>query len=322
MFFGLIPNPVVFLVGIVLDGILGDPDWLPHPVRGFGFLIEWFDRWREGHGNPFMWGSVLGIGLPVLIAVGVGLVVIGCSYIHVWFGHVVGAYLIWTSVSFRNLLTEVQQVLDSLEEHHLQKARVQLNKLVGRDTKQLDRSEMSTALVETTAEGYLDGVLSPCFWYMVGGPLGMVIFKTVNTMDSMVGYRDDKYREFGTVPARLDDVMNWLPARLSVVVITVSSYVSQVGGYETWRVGWQDRLNHLSPNAAHPEACFSGGLGVTLGGTNTYEGRTVKKPMINEKGAPATPATVKKGMRLYVYSVLMLYGSITIILILGRFFGG
>lgn len=286
------------LGGMFLDLVIGDPPRFPHPVRLFGWCIDRVDAVRRKlPGHDRLLGVLMALTLPALVFAGTWGGLAAARDLHPGLGWVLSATLLWTTVSFRDLLREAGGVLGELEAKNRDGARRRLARIVGRDTRRLDESGIARATVETVAEGYLDGILSPLFWALLAGVPGAMAYKALNTMDSMVGYRTDEYRRFGAAAARLDDAVNWIPARLSVGLIGAAASVSSAAT-TAFRVGWRDRRNHPSPNAAHPEASFAGALGCRLGGVSEYGGVRVEKPLLHPEAPPPDPRHVRGSMRL------------------------
>ena len=276
----------VFL-GFLLDLCLGVPRWLPHPVVWIGksisrmekFLRRHFPKTPKGERTA---GILLAICIPLasfLISLGVLLLAYRISF-WLWFVlHTFWAYQIPAS---RCLATESRKVYRKLAASDLSGARTQLSWLVGRDTQSLSEEEVTKACVETVAENTSDGVTAPLFYLLIGGvPLGF-LYKAVNTLDSMVGYRNETYRYFGTVSARLDDALNWLPSRICAVLMICAAWLLRLDARNAWRIFRRDRNKHLSPNSAQTESACAGALKVSLSGDNYYFGRLVHKPQIGD----------------------------------------
>lgn len=296
-------SPLVLLLGCLLDLVVGDPEWMPHPVRWIGGVIGVLDDYRSKLPLPDrVTGALVGIGLPVLVGGFVLLVLVMSQRLHqgVYLG--LAVYCLWSALSARSLFTAGQNVLAPLSEGDLPAARRAVGRIVGRHTDDMGTDEISRAGIETVAEGFLDGVVSPLFWVMVAGLPGVMVYKTVNTLDSMIGYRSETYREFGRVSARFDDLMNWVPARLTLLLVPVASFLSGGSGRGSLRVGLTDRTAHPSPNAGHPEAAFAGALGCRLGGRTQYAGYNEVKPYLNEQAHPAGPSSLRQCLRLYSFS--------------------
>jgi adenosylcobinamide-phosphate synthase len=287
-------------LGALLDALLGDPRGWPHPVRLIGRLIAAAEPpLRRLAGGGALAGRVAGVVLA-LVVVGLsgasawGLVALGDQLGPVE-GLLVRGVLIYWGLAARSLGAEA---LRASEAPDLDTARRELAMIVGRDTASLDEPEIGRACIETVAENCNDAVVAPLFWLALGGPAALWAFKAASTLDSMVGYRDDRYRHLGWASARLDDVLNLVPARLTWLLIAAVALVWGERAGAALRVGWRDGRKHPSPNAAWGEAAMAGALGVRLGGPATYGGIPGFKPHLGDPGDPIGPATVRRAVRL------------------------
>ncbi len=274
LFFAL---PAAFL----LDLLLGDPKWLPHPIRWMGKWIEtWEPYFRKlstgltASGSLFALSLVCGTWLITWILLQI------THLMHEPFYTGLQVILIYFSLSVRSLYASAMDVYRAMKSETLSESKEKLSRIVGRDVDPLDSKGVIRAAVESVAENLVDGVLSPLFFAAIGGaPLAMA-YKMVHTLDSMIGYKDERYLQFGKFAARLDDVANFIPARLSVPVISLAAFFLKGRIREAFMTAIIDGEKHHSPNAGYPEAAFSGALGIRLGGPNTYQGRLVNKPYI------------------------------------------
>ena len=296
----------VLLPGVVLDWLLGDPHWMPHPVRWMGRAITWLEGVlrRVFPGTPAgerLAGALLALLIPAAFGGGSWLLSPCLAWpVEVWFTYQL--------LAARALQKESMAVCPPLAAGDLAGAREAVSRIVGRDTQRLDEAGVVKAAVETVAENTSDGVTAPLLFLALGGlPLGMV-YKAVNTMDSMVGYRNERYRWFGTAAARLDDVLNWIPARLSgLMMCLAAALLPGCSGRRALRVFFRDRRKHSSPNSAHTEAACAGALGVQLAGDAWYFGKKVSKPTIGDGLRPVERADVARACRLmYVTELLTL----------------
>jgi adenosylcobinamide-phosphate synthase len=263
-------------LGATLDLLLGDPRWLPHPIRGIGLLIQALERLLR----KIPYEKAAGC----LLVLGVLFTVVSIATISVqWGGLLVAAYWIFSCIAVRSLERESNKVIHALRSGDLNGARSSVSYLVGRDTKDLSENDVTRAVFETVAENMSDAIVAPLFFLALFGVPGMVGYKAVNTMDSMVGYKNDRYIRFGWAAARLDDVANYIPARITAGLIVLAAAVLRL----RWRraIGVVLRDAHLqpSPNAGYPEAALAGALGVRLGGLNYYFGRPVRKPFLGDR---------------------------------------
>jgi adenosylcobinamide-phosphate synthase len=274
-------------VAWLLDYWLGDPPHWPHPVRWIGNLITVTQRVirRFCKSNRAL---KIGGGVLWLVVVGTtwgvswGLLHIA-NLVHPWLGWLVEVWMIYTVLAARCLSDAALDVYRALKEGTLAESREKLSWIVGRDTSQLERPQITRAVVETVAENSVDGVIAPLFFLLLGGaPLAMA-YKAINTLDSMVGYKTEKYRAIGYVSARLDDAANFIPARLSWLLLSFSAWFLGANPRKALLVGWRDRYQHSSPNCAWPEATVAGALGIRLGGPNNYFGERVEKPWMGDE---------------------------------------
>ncbi|MGA7830821.1 MAG: adenosylcobinamide-phosphate synthase CbiB [Terracidiphilus sp.] len=290
-------EPGKFAAAYALDWCVGDPEWLPHPVRLMGWSIDASERALRRHGT----GKHFELAAGGLVAVGVPMLSALCVYAlskHLRRSHPVIAtaaevWLASTCLSTRNLLDEAAEVMRALEDDDLLRARLRVARIVGRDTDELSEEEICRALVETLAESLSDGVIAPLFYLAIGGVPLAVAYKAINTLDSMIGHKDEKYLYFGRVAARADDVANYVPARIAALLLCVTGeFIPQASGVRAVRVWLRDGGKHASPNAGQVEAAMAGLLGVRLGGTNKYKGEVINSshlggefPLPNRKDA-------------------------------------
>ncbi len=299
-------TPLELLLAFALDALVGDPRWLPHPVRIIGRGIEKAEALLRERLDGRAGGAVL-----VVITVGASAFIAYLilralrlpssprAAVLLSTGAVV--YLVSTTLALRGLLTSVRGVFKSSS---LDEARGRLGLIVGRDTGGLDREAVRRAAIESLSENASDGVIAPLFYLALGGLPLAVAYKAVNTLDSMVGYRNERYREFGRAAARLDDVMNYLPARLTGLLMAASALVVAGRGsaVRSLRVMLRDGKNHASPNSGIPEAAMAGALGMRLGGPSTYGGEAVEKPFIGDETSPDAKAAYRRAMGITIVS--------------------
>lgn len=295
-------DPVLAVValglGFLLDQFLGDPPGWPHPVRWLGRLVTFLEPPLRR-----FFPERLGGGVLVLLVVGAaggfaGVLLILSSMIHPWLACAVAALLIYYGLAARSLERETTAVLEMCAKEDWPEARRRLARIVGRDTADLLPAEIYRACIETVAENASDGVMAPLFYAGLLGPIGLWAYKAINTLDSMVGYRNEKYLHFGWAAARLDDVANWLPARLTWLLLALAAALTGHAGGAALRLGWRDGRKHPSPNAAWSEAAMAGALGVQLGGPSSYQGRLSEKPLLGDPGAALTLAKSRQAIRL------------------------
>ena len=290
----------------LLDVTLGDPPGWPHPVRWLGRLIAFLEApLRRTFTDPRLAGLVL-TGVCLIAAGGTAWGAVWLAWhLHPLLGTLATVLLIYWAISIKDLADHARAVQQPLSQGNLAGARQALAKIVGRETSQLSEAGVIRATVETIAENTVDGVLSPLFYAAVGGPPLVWAFKAVSTLDSMVGYKSEPYRQFGWAGARLDDLLNWLPARLSGGFFTLAAWLMGLDWRQTWAIFRRDGRRHASPNAGWPEAAISGALGVRLGGPNVYHGEVVNKPWLGDGWREPETADILAAIRLlYIVSAL------------------
>lgn len=268
---------IPLVAGYVLDLLLGDPRRLPHPVVLFGNLIGWIERkWNKGRCR-FLKGGVVAVVYPLgVLAAGWG--VAWCAQaVGVWCSVLVATVFVFYGLANRSLIQEGGEVIRALREQGLEAGRKRLSWIVGRDTSELTPKEIYTAVLETMAENLSDGVVAPLFYYAIGGFPAMMAYKMVNTLDSMIGYRDERFRQFGCCAARLDDALNYFPARLTALLMAVVAYRR-----ELFRFILRNCYMHASPNSGFPESAMAGILDCRFGGAHVYHGLLVEKPYIGD----------------------------------------
>lgn len=291
----------------VLDALVGDPHGWPHPIRWMGRAIETAEPFfRSLLKSERMAGTAFAVAL-ILGCWGLSSLAVWAAHqIHGTVGVVLEIIMIYYCLSARSLAQAAMEIDSLLGDSKLHNARKALSMIVGRDVTRYKSDDMARATVETVAENFVDGVVSPlCFAAIGGAPLAMA-YKMVNTLDSMVGYKNERYLYFGRAAAKIDDVANFIPARLSVPVIAAAAQLlTGRYGRRAWRTAIAEGARHTSPNAGYPEAAFSGALGVKLNGPNTYGGRMVEKPYIGTRFGAANRGHIKKACDLMMLSALM-----------------
>lgn len=296
--------------GFVLDFIFGDPSWLYHPVRIIGKGIELGERilrklFREKHlvlAGAVLWVIIAGVSFLIPL----GLLFLA-QKIHPGVRFALETFWCFQILAARSLCRESGKVYDRLQEDDLPGARRAVSMIVGRDTESLTGEGVTKAAVETVAENTSDGVTAPLIYMMIGGaPLGF-LYKAVNTMDSMLGYKNDRYLYFGRIPAGMDDIFNYIPARITALAMIAAAYLTGLDGRNAWRIYRRDRKKHASPNAAQTESVCAGALRVQLAGDAVYFGKLYKKEFIGDRLRPIEPRDIKRSQRLmYVTALLLL----------------
>ena len=306
-------NGTILLSAFALDLILGDPRWLPHPVRGIGWTIQRTETVLRRFAKTPLAEKAAGVLLVVLIVSLVSILsqflILSFFRISLFSGFALSVLLAYTTLAARDLGNAAKAVLRHLDAGEIAQASTGLSKIVGRDTADLDDQEIARAVVETVAENTSDGVIAPLFYLAMGGPALALAYKAVNTLDSMVGYRNEKYINFGWAAARVDDIANFIPARITAVLICLASEILRglhaivspssqpspsrgeaVSELRTpssvltspWHIMLRDGNKHPSPNSGYPEAAMAGALGIRLGGPGTYAGIPSLKPFIGD----------------------------------------
>ncbi|MCM1524956.1 MAG: adenosylcobinamide-phosphate synthase CbiB [Ruminococcus sp.] len=296
------------IIGFILDFILGDPYSLPHPVRLMGRLISELEGiLRDRISNAERAGTALAVSVAIISTVIPLALLTLCYRINLILGLTAEGILCYYLIAARCLKKESMKVFHALWKGDIKGARKALSMIVGRECANLEKEDIIRAAVETVAENASDGVAAPIFYMMIGGaPLGY-FYKAVNTMDSMIGYKNEKYREFGRFAAILDDVVNFIPSRLTALLMILAAYALGYNGKEAARVWKRDRRNHASPNSAQTESVCAGALGIRLGGDAYYFGKLCRKPFIGDATRPPEREDIYRANSLmYLSSVFML----------------
>ena len=300
------------LCGFLLDLLLGDPAQIPHPVVWMGKAITTLENLLRGHfpqtpQGERKGGIILAAALPVTTLIICGGICCLTKFIHPLAGFFVQVIWCWQALALRGLATESRNVHAQLIKANLPAARKAVSRIVGRDTDNLTAEEVTKAAVETVAENFSDGVAAPLFYMLLGGaPLAMV-YKSINTMDSMVGYKNDRYLYFGWAAAKLDDVANYLPSRLAALFWIAAAFVTGCNGKHAWNIWRRDRRNHASPNSAQTESACAGALDIQLAGPAFYFGKQYLKPTIGDPLRTIEPEDILRANRmLYVAGFLAL----------------
>jgi len=312
------------LIAYVLDLLLGDPRWLPHPVRLIGLAA----RVLESLVTAVLGRTRLSGSLFTLLIVGGTLwgtrgLLRAAGAVHPDLGPLLTVYLLFTSFAARDLDRHATRVGEALERGDLADARTKLSMIVGRDTAPLDERGMVRGAVESVAESTLDGVIAPLFYAAIGGaPLAMA-FKAASTLDSMVGHKSERYLRFGWSSARLDDLLNWAPARLAKLFYPIASLIVGLRPAGTWKISWRDGRAHPSPNSGISEAALAGGLGVQLGGGSTYDGIPEERPFLGEPLRDLEVADIRRSVAWMYASSLLAFlafagGRLAFLLLLPR----
>ena len=293
------------LLGYLLDLIFGDPERLPHPIVWFGKMISWGEHRLNRGQHRMAKGAVMSVAYILLMFFVLwGLIRLVPNAI-LWC--VLNTIIIFYCLAGTTLIREVRNVFLALDES-LEAGRKQVARIVGRDTSELTAQEVRTAALETLAENLSDGVIAPLFWLAVLGVPGMVAYKMVNTLDSMIGYRTERYKDFGCWAARIDDIANYIPARLTAVLMVIAS-----GKLSLLKFVWRNGRKHASPNSGYPEAALAGALDCRFGGPHYYFGELFDKPFIGENERDLTTADMLKAVRINRIAEVMMIALVIVV---------
>lgn len=310
-------SAIVFIGAYITDLIIGDPRRIPHPAVIIGKLITVVEGGvrrgllgvDEKKGGVILWFIVV---VPVyFITWGI---VAGCYLVHSVFGLIIAIVLSSLTLATRSLYEQSRMVIDALSSGDIKKARKNLSMIVGRDTDNLDDEGIFRAVIETVSENLSDGIVAPMFYLALGGPPLAMAYKAVNTLDSMVGYQNERYGDIGCFSAKMDDIFNWIPARLTALIIVVISFILKYDGRNGWKIMRRDGRNHSSPNSGMPEAATAGALNIQLGGKIQYFGEVTDKPTIGDKMKQTDREAVKKAWIIMFASSLFMAGTCTLLL--------
>jgi adenosylcobinamide-phosphate synthase len=293
----------VIAAACLLDWIAGDPEWFPHPVRWMGrytqFAESLLHRPRQSANEELMAGAALTAGLVGASYLGTAKAIEIAYRISTATGISTEILLGWTCVASRNLVDESLAVIRALQQEDLTLARQRLSRIVGRDTQSLSETEINRAVIETMAESTCDGIVAPLVYMAIGGVPMAMAYKAVNTLDSMIGHADQRYFYFGKVAARLDDVANYLPSRLTALALAAAAgLVSGTSATSALRIWRRDGAKHKSPNAGQPESAMAGALRARLGGENTYAGERIATPLLGAEFERPTRHHAARALRL------------------------
>lgn len=304
---------LALVLGFFIDLLVGDPRWLYHPVRIIGHGISFLENHlRTCFPKTEKGEQRAGFLLVILICAGSAAVPFGILYlayrIHLVFGICLEILMCYQMLAVKSLKDESMRVFEELKKGDLEGARYAVSMIVGRDTRTLDEAGVTKAAVETVAENTSDGIIAPLFYMAIGGPVLMFFYKGVNTMDSMVGYKNEKYLNFGRYAAKFDDIMNYIPARISAWLMIAASYMCGFDGKNAAKIYIRDRYNHASPNSAQTEAVMAGALDIQLAGNAYYFGKLYEKPTIGDNIRPVESQDIQRANRLLYVSAAVAAG--------------
>ena len=298
------------ILGFLLDLAFGDPRWLYHPIRLIGNLIAWAEKpfraaFPKSEKGELAAGTFFAVFVVAVSTAVPALLLALASRLSSWLVFALEVFWSFQILAAKSLKTESMRVYEALKEGELEKARKAVSMIVGRDTERLTEEGVAKAAVETVAENSSDGVVAPLIFLAVGGPVLGFFYKSVNTLDSMVGYKNDRYLYFGRFSAKLDDVLNFIPARISGLLLVTASPLAGLDVKGAWRIFKRDRKNHASPNSAQTEAAAAGALGVQLAGDAWYFGKLYKKPTIGDALRPVGYEDIRRVNRLMYAAVCL-----------------
>jgi adenosylcobinamide-phosphate synthase len=300
-------SAALLISAFLLDLAVGDPHWLPHPVVFMGNFISYGEALLRS-GNPrrdFIAGMAFSLFVIAISASTAWTFVALFHLLPFWLSFIVTAALASTTLATRGLLDAVKLIEAPLQGGDLNAARETLSQIVGRETAHLNQDKVIRAGLESLSENTCDGIVAPLFYLCLGGvPLAMA-YKAINTLDSMIGYRTERYFYFGKFAARLDDVVNFIPARLTAFFIVIAALAARLNPARAVRVAWRDHANHLSPNAGYPEAVLAGAFGIRLGGPSVYFGKEIYKPYMGDDLKPAGIEMLKEGRVLCLVTAIL-----------------
>lgn len=299
---------VNILLAYSLDLTLGDPRWFPHPVKMIGGLVNFLEGFlRKGRKEILrVKGACLALTVVFFSTFSAYLILTLMRKLNPIAGTITWIFLAYTTLAAKDLFLHAKRILKEISDKDIVKARKALSCMVGRDTQHLTENDIIKATIESVAESTNDGIIAPLFYLIIGGPVLAFFYKAINTMDSMIGHKDERYRDFGWFAARLDDVANLIPARITGILISVSSFLTGRGFGHSFRTMLQDGRKHPSPNSGISEAAIAGALGIRLGGPSTYNGEMEDKPYLGKDVAPIKPLLLSEALKMsFMTSLLM-----------------
>lgn len=319
-------HAIILLTALIIDWMIGDPEWLwkklPHPVALFGSAVGWLDKRlnikSDAPHNAVRKGAI-SITLLILMALFVAKGLDWLLSLHLVVGWIGELVIVQTFLAQKSLFDHVRNVADGLDRSGLEGGRKAVGMIIGRDPEMLNESGVCRAAIESLAENFGDGVVAPAFWYLVFGLPGLLVYKMINTADSMIAYRNDKYLHFGRATAQIDDLANWLPARLSMIFIAIGALfrVGVSSARNVIETTLRDAGLHRSPNAGWPEAAMAGACNFALGGPRVYSGETVSQAFINGAGKMQLQANdVRAALGVFSYACFSLWGGVVLFFVL------
>ena len=299
----------LIILSYIADIIFGDPRWFPHPVRLIGRLISYFERMFNGKGSKTtqrFYGTLTAIVVVVVSGVCACALIKLAEKLHPLAGKIMWVLFAWITLSVKDLAVHARAVGRSLAINNIGQSRKKLSFMVGRDTQELSQDEIICATVETIAENTTDGIIAPLFYLFLGGPVLAVIFKAISTLDSMIGYKNERYLYFGRCAAKLDTLANFIPARITGLLIPLAALLSGKNFAESFRICFRDGRKRDSLNSGISEAAMAGALGIQIGGTCNYEGTIVEHPYIGEQRRPISISLIMEAVTVSIVSSLLM----------------
>lgn len=314
---------LLLLSPVILDYILGDPNNWPHPIIYVGKMISFYEKKIRKYMTNLKFGGFILLGLSLITVTSIthGILTL-TGMISILTKNILIIYFIYVLLAAKCLHLEAVKVYDEIKKGDIHNARIKISYLVGRDTSNLNLEDINRATIETVAENTIDGVLAPIFYGFIGFLLGypvefIFIYKTVNTLDSMVGYIQEPYKDIGYASAKLDDILNYIPARIGSIFMIIAGGLIGYDMKNGFKILKRDRLNHKSPNCGYPESAVAGLLNIQLGGTNTYFGQRLDKPTIGNKSSLLKAKDILSAVKImYISEVLLMVFSITIMILI------
>lgn len=309
-------NHLLYLVPIlafIIDCIVGDPRSNYHPVVLIGKVISFYEKIfyheKDTNKRKFLYGACTVIATLVTVVLIGGIILMIAAHIADWLVSIVSAIILYITITPRSLAEAGHELFVLLKKGDIKEARRKVGWIVGRKTDDLDESEITRATIETVAENTVDGILSPLFWFALFGPLGALFYRTANTMDSMLGYKNDRYLYFGRVAARFDDIVNYIPARIGFLLFVFTAFIINFDGIKAWKIGLRDAKKHPSPNGGWAEAPVAGALHIRLGGYNVYHNRTTFREYMGD------PIETMRGIHIQKTITMMYWVTVEAIIL-------
>jgi adenosylcobinamide-phosphate synthase len=310
---------IQIIAAYIIDLVIGDPKKLPHPVIYIGKAIDILEAVIRRRINKTYF-KLAGLLFPILIVGGaylaVWLLLSVLTMIHPLLSFVVGIWVISTTIATKGLKDAALEISSHLRNGELERARLSLGMIVGRDTANLSEEDVSRGTVETVAENIVDAITSPLFWAFIGGAPLAFAYRAVNTLDSMVGYKNERYEQLGWASAKLDDLANYIPARITAILLIITAWIVGHDGKQSYKIIKRDARKHPSPNSGFPEAAVAGALGIQLGGTNYYQGVVSNRATLGDKKRPIVPSDISITIKYMLIASSLFVGLFSLMFII------